>query len=96
MEYEIDFAPALLAQVRQMLDAAQQAGNEAVLRAFRDITARLQANPLDFGEPRYSLQHPGATVRVGVLGPIAVQFAVYSVERRVWVLRVVALSGQEN
>ena len=48
----------------------------AVVSAVREIRQRLQANPLDFGDPLYRLPALRMQVRHGTVHPLFINFAV--------------------
>ena|SRR6266851_5678222 len=65
------------------------------LASAKAIVERLTTNPLEFGEPRFDLQHLQLQVRVGVYGNLSVQFAVDEQRRIVYLLNVILLGGHE-
>lgn len=57
------------------------------LKAGREIERRLTDDPLDFGEPLYTLRSTDIQVRIGSLGILAVEFGVREIDRIVWIRR---------
>lgn len=62
-----------------------------VLLTAKELTARLQNDPLDFGEPSYTLKSVGLLVRYGAHGPWSVQFAVDESAKYVHIIKIALL-----
>ncbi|HEV3436036.1 MAG TPA: hypothetical protein VG122_01680 [Gemmata sp.] len=65
--------------------AAANGRKEEFLDALRGISARLRRDPITFGEEVFDLKELQLTVKVAVVLPVAVEFAVYPVRRFVFI-----------
>ena len=84
-------AEALRALQRQSLGATRK---RAIASAFRRIIARLQLNPVEFGEPAYRLPGLRLQIRTCVVGPLVVHFAVSEDRPLVFIKAVKLLSDK--
>lgn len=74
-------------QFQELYESARARGfGPAVLSAARRIIARLRLDPGEFGEPRFVLHHANLEVRVLIVAPLVVGYAVHH-ERRVVFIR---------
>jgi hypothetical protein len=93
--FRVSYSGAVRAQLRLLVEeAAQQDRNfaVAVLAAAKPIDARLRAGPRDFGDPHFTLQGLELDIRVAVIQPLAVTYAVHQQEAIVLVQRFTLLS----
>ena len=67
---------------------------QKTLQSLKHIEERLRTDPREFGEPRHRLKH--VEVRVGVVSPVAVQYAVHDNHPVVFVLKYSLLSPPEE
>jgi hypothetical protein len=56
------------------------------LAAAKAVEARLQSDPLEFGEPLYTLRHAGLEVRAGAFNLLGVRYGVDRARRLVYVV----------
>lgn len=76
--YEVSVSAAVRELLVRLHDQATAAGRRAeFLVALRTITARLRAEPRTFGEEVFDLPALRLTVKVAVVLPLAVEFAVH-------------------
>lgn len=75
--YDVELSGAVARSIRKLQRRASQAGfGDLVLAAFRQIVARLESDPLDFGEPLYRLPALRMNVRSAAVRPLIVDFSV--------------------
>jgi hypothetical protein len=87
--YQVSRMPAVTTQIRELWERAVLRGFEREFRRWLlRAVARLQTNPLLWGDPEYHPKKEGSVVRHGILGSLYLQYAVYEVERVVIILRV--------
>jgi hypothetical protein len=84
------FEVAISAATRELLvrlhDEAEHDGRrDEFLAALRGISTQLRNNPLTFGEEVFDLAALRLTVKVGIILPVAVEFAAYPERRLVFV-----------
>lgn len=85
-----DYEVAISAATRELLvrlhdEAARDGRRAEFLDALRTISARLRTDPVTFGEEVFDLPALQLTVKVGVVLPVAVEFAPYPARRLVFV-----------
>lgn len=73
--------------------AVQKGRGQEVLSAARAINDRLQSDPREFGEPRYSLREAKLEVFVRGVPPLLVFYAVHKTKPLVFVRTIEALPG---
>lgn len=92
--YRVDRVPPVDKELRELGEEAVRKGRRAeFVAALRLILSKLQADPVESGEPEYHATLPGGLVRRGVCRPLSVQYAVYAAERSVLILHFSMLSG---
>jgi hypothetical protein len=76
-------------QLRQLLEGAP-IGNERRQLAviLKEMAARLERRPLEFGDPVYSAQKDGGKVHHALIHPISITFVAYELERVVCIFSV--------
>ncbi len=84
MTFKVDRTPAVN---RQLRDLAKRAKARRIHDSYGDallhMLARLQTDPLDWGDPEYNAHHPGGVFCHAIVWPLFVRFAVYPVEETV-------------
>ena len=87
-------APAtVLASLKKLQrEAAEREIGPAALSAIKTIYNWLHYEPLAFGEPQYHLYNLKLQVRVGVIWPVVVDYAVHQIEPLVFIKGVRLLS----
>jgi hypothetical protein len=89
--YEVLCSTAIAQQIKDLQERASAEGRGAqFLRALRSIARHLTYDPNNFGEPLYRLPALRTDVRVGVVLPLSIDFAV-SEERQVVFIKGVKL-----
>jgi hypothetical protein len=71
--------------LKRLADAAGEGSK--FLSSAKRIIDRLATDLLEFGEPRFDLQHMQLQVRVGVYGNLTVQYAVDEERHIVYILK---------
>lgn len=85
-DFEVSISGAVRDLLSRLRDQADDAGQrDQFLAALRTITTRLRRDPLAFGEEVFELRALRLTVKVGVVLPVAVEFAIYPDRRLVFV-----------
>jgi hypothetical protein len=75
--------------VKQLYQQAVAAGaGAAFLAALKAVFARLRDDPEHFGEPLYHLDQMELAIRVAVVPPLVVEYAVYDKSPLVFIKRV--------
>jgi hypothetical protein len=64
---------------------AEAGKGQAFIAALRRIVARLEVEPLVFGEPRYRLPALQLLVRQGAIRPLVVNYAVHETQPLVFI-----------
>jgi hypothetical protein len=85
-----DFQVAISAATRELLvrlrdEAARDGRRDEFLAALRHVSTQLRTDPVTYGEEVFDLRQLRLTVKVGVLLPLAVEFAAYPERRPVFV-----------
>ena len=94
--YEVHCSALVAQALKDLQRKASQAGvGEQVLSAIKAIHERLANAPLEFGEPLYQLHTLKLLVRVGIMSPLVVEYAVYEEAPLVFLRGVKALPGHE-
>jgi hypothetical protein len=84
--YQVSISGAVRELLIRLTDTATASGlRDEFLAALRLISERLRTDPVSFGEEVFDLSGLRLTVKVGVVLPIAVEFAVYPDRRLVFV-----------
>ena len=93
---QVVYSAAVQAALRDLITQALQQGNELgqkALAAVRAIDARLRTDPRGFGEPCYHLSEMRLEVRLAVVLPLSVTFAVHEEKPLVFVTGHRLLTG---
>jgi hypothetical protein len=94
--YQVSYSEAALQEVKRL--RAGLGDTEEVRKftaALRLIHARLQADPLVFGEHKYPLPHLHLTIRTASVRPVFVSYAVHDDRPLVFVRGFKLLGGLE-
>jgi hypothetical protein len=85
-DYNVPISGAIRELLIRLHDRAASDGQrDEFLSALRDISTKLKTEPVTFGEPLYDLHSLRLTVRLAVILPLSVEFAVYSDRRLVFI-----------
>ena len=77
--YRVVLSEQVQAKLKELHRRAKDKGyGTQVSSAVKSIVAALRAEPLQFGEPRFTLHHLSLEVRVGTIAPLVV---IYGVQR---------------
>ncbi len=82
-------------QLKRILRSATSQSPEfgrQTLAAAKVIDGRLRSAAREFGEPHFTLQQLALDIRLGVVSPLAVNYAVHHEQAVVFVQRFVLLS----
>jgi hypothetical protein len=91
--YRVDVSGVVTKEIKQLFREAEARGvGEQALRIFRQIHSRLQQDPFSLGEPMYRLPHLRLQLRLIVIPPISVVFAVHEEQPLVFIKVVNLLS----
>jgi len=84
----------VLEALKQLLTKAAELGrDEEVIEAVNRIRQRLMHDPLGFGEPLYRLPNMKLEVRLGIVPPLAVQYAVHQEKPFIILKSITPLAG---
>lgn len=90
--YVVVIAKSVQKALQTLYQQAMEKGTkDQFSSAARAIDERLKTDPLGWGEPTYHLQFMGLQVRLGVIPPLAVLFAVDENRHIVYVMRFTLL-----
>jgi hypothetical protein len=78
---------------RLAMEADLLGKKQAFLSALLAAEKRLERDPAEFGELRYSLANGVLQCHIGALRPVAVQFAIHEERRDVLVLKIQLLGS---
>jgi hypothetical protein len=93
--YEVQCSARDAQAFKQIHQQAAQVGAGAqVVEAIRTVYEQLQTNPSGFGDPLYRLRALKLEVRVGIVPPLVVHFAISEDEPLVFIKGVKTLPGQ--
>jgi hypothetical protein len=77
-----------------LLKQSKQQGRYAeVVAALKEFDGRLHTDPTVFGEPFLNLKHVHGQMRVAVVGPLVVEYAVHPKQRQGFVAKPLILSS---
>ncbi len=77
------------AEIKTLAKQAAALGQQqAYFDAWLEIEKRLQSEPLQFGECHYYMSKGKLRCHFGVVGPVAVEFAIHEGKRAVVLLKV--------
>lgn len=83
--YQVSLSNRVFEKVRELAVVATARGDgEALLAALREFDRRLRVYP-QFGDPLIDLQSEAGQIRLGIVPPLAMRYAVYE-ERRLVVV----------
>ena len=92
--YEVHYPRRVLDQIGAILEAALVRGrSEEYVECLTNIDAHLSRDPAVYGEPTRRFRRLQLLMRRGGEGPIVFIFGVHETEAKVFVSRVVPLSG---
>jgi hypothetical protein len=80
--------------LKELLVRAADLGlDEVVIQAVKQIQRQLTQDPFGFGEPLYRLPNLKMEVRLAIVPPLAVQYAVHQEKPLVYLKTVAPLAG---
>jgi hypothetical protein len=92
MAFRIGRVPKAVQQMQTLADQARQAGTyDEYLAALKTIYARLETDPLGWGDPEHHMKKEGGLMCHGVAKPLYVHFAVYEQEGVVIIVDIKSL-----
>lgn len=91
--FRVSQAPGVTAAAEQLFRDAQGTGQSvAFALALKRIVATLRARPREFGEPMFNYKHAQLEIRLGIMAPAVVRYAVHRTADEVLILAVEVLS----
>jgi hypothetical protein len=94
--YTIGHVPQIPSVIRELEQRSIAAGmHREYVAALRKIIDKLQNEPLQWGDPEYDFNKPGACVCHGICDPLFVQYAVFEEERTVIIMKIKPLPPSE-
>jgi hypothetical protein len=92
MTYKVDRIPAVNQEMRALAQRAKARRiHDSYGDALRQMLARLQDDPLEWGDPENNTQHPGGITCHGIVWPVLVRFNVYQAEQIVMIIDITPL-----
>jgi len=84
--FEVSISGAVRESLVRLHDEAERNGQrDAFIAGLRTISTRLRTDPISFGEEVFDLPTLQLTVKVAIVLPVVVEFAVYPDRRLVFV-----------
>ena len=85
-DYDVPISGAIRELLIRLHDTAAANGQrDDFLSALRTISTRLKTDPNTFGEELFDLKVLRLTVKMGLVLPLSVEFAVYQKQRSVFI-----------
>lgn len=82
--YRVTLSGRVFDKVRELAAAAARGDGEAFLAAPREFDHRLRVYP-QFGDPLVDLWEEVGQIRIGIVPPLAMRYAVFEERRQVFV-----------
>jgi hypothetical protein len=96
-QYHVSQLQPVMEEIRDLGARANAAGiREKYVAALETMMAKLQTEPLAWGDPLYHPKKPGSVVCQGVADPLIAHYAVYGPEREVVILHIDFLMSQPS
>jgi hypothetical protein len=90
--YEVDHLPQVVRQIGELNKKAIAAGIKSeYVAALENMVAKLQNEPVEWGDPEWHPKKAGSSVRHGISDLLFVQYAVFELERKVLILKIKAM-----
>jgi len=94
--YQVVMSGEIQKRLKSLHAKAKNKGKGArVISAIRQIVALLRADPLNFGEPQFTLRQMNLEVRVATVPPLLVVYGVHKERRTVFIRDFLALPGSD-
>ena len=95
--YKVEISGVIKTEIKRLANLAATAGQkQAYLDAWLAIEKRLQSDPLQFGECCYHLAKGKLRCQIGVVSPVAVEFAIHEEKHTVVLLKIFLLGFNEG
>src|SRR5579884_3236645 len=92
--YKVSRLATVNEQIRQIGQRAKVLGmHQDVKNALLAVVAKLETEPLTWGDPQYATRHPGGFVLRGLRFPLIVRYAAFEHERAVILLDLRVFPG---
>ena len=92
--YQISVSKKVAAEIKEVIKKAHLSGKKpAAISALRVIEERLRSNPMGFGECRFHWIMAKCRCHIGVIEPIAVQFAIHDHHPVVFLTKVLLMGN---
>jgi len=89
--YRVFYSERVKERLRTLIVAARDRGDdEAILAALREFDRRLRIYP-QFGDPQSDLTAEPGQVRIGIIPPLTMRYAVFEERREVTVMALPVL-----
>jgi hypothetical protein len=89
--FEVRFSKKLANEIKSIILNSKRKAE--IIASFERVQARLERDPWNFGEQCYHLYHGRMQIRLAVVGPLAVEYAVEMDRPRVVIKRFVELGN---
>ena len=97
IRYRLEISGNIKNEIRKLAKYAASIGQrQAYHQAWLAIEKRLVSEPLQFGECRYHMAKGKLRCHIGVIQPVAVEFAIYAEKHGVILLKVFLLGLDEG
>jgi hypothetical protein len=92
--YKVSRLEIVNEQIRQLGQRATLLGmSQEIKDALLEVVAKLETEPLTWGDPQYATRHPGGLVLRGLRFPLLVRYAAFENERAVIILHLRVFPG---
>ena len=90
--YQVTYSVVVRAALKKLVEHAKEVGIlTEVFAAIKEINGRLHTDPIVFGEPLRELKSVKGQIRIAIVSPLAVEFAVHELDRKVLVAKPLTL-----
>jgi hypothetical protein len=84
VRYKVEITSFIKAEIKTLAKKAALIGiKQAYHNAWLAIEKRLEDDPIQFGECHYHLSNGALRCQIGVIDPVAVEFAIHEADRKV-------------
>ena len=89
LKYTVEISGFIKTRMGALAKQASATGQlQAYVDAWREIGQRLENKPLQFGECHYHMSKGQLRCHIGIVTPVAVEFAIHLEKRKVVLLKV--------
>lgn len=95
--YRVSRLHPVMEKIRDLDTRAKAAGiRDTYVAALETMMAKLQTEPLTWGDPLYHPKQPGSVICQAAVNPLVVQYAVYEPEREVVILQILPMKPLQS